>query len=293
MWSLGVILCNLAFGRNPWAQAVMTDATFAAYAANPAYLSAILPASPAVARILTGPRGLFSLDPRRRMSIPELRAEVQRTTRWLMTEDEVRFASAEARSVASVIKNAVRERDARLMAQQQQQQVRRAVPEVRQQQQQLPQIIVPAAAPASTPAPAPVRPSIATANAAHGRNSSLRLVLQKVAAPFTSSSRSSSSSAATTLDSHYQQHAGAHLRRPSAAPTDNISTYSSSSSSSLNSPMPLTPPASSYNSAVDVVQPGNGVAYVWPGSSVPKTGGGARDWNYDSSVNVVPVVARR
>ncbi|KAF8323250.1 kinase-like protein, partial [Clavulina sp. PMI_390] len=93
MWSLGVILCNLAFGRNPWAQAVMSDATFAAYAANPVYLSSILPASPATAHILTGPHGLFSLDPRRRMSLAELRAEVCRVTRWTMTDDEVRYAS--------------------------------------------------------------------------------------------------------------------------------------------------------------------------------------------------------
>lgn len=284
MWSLGVILCNLAFGRNPWAQAVATDATFAAYAANPVYLTAILPASPSVARILTGPRGLFSLDPRRRMSLKELRQEVMMTARWTMNDDEVRFASPEARSVAGVIRNAVRERDARLgittapPAPSQRRPEQLVIP---QQQQQ---IFVPSVA----PTPAPVRPSLATQQAHHGRNSSLRLVLQKVAAPFTSSSSRSSSS----FDTDSSSPQSGHLRRPSVAPTAS----SSSSSYSLDSPMPLTPPASSYNSDVDVMQPG-GVAYAWPSQSPMqgKTASGARsaaDWN-GHTVNVVPVVGSR
>lgn len=270
MWSLGVILCNLAFGRNPWAQAVSTDATFAAYASNPSYLSAILPTSPAVARVLTGPRGLFSVDPRRRMNLKELREEVLGVKRWTMSEDEIRYASPEARSVAGVLRNAVRERDARLAAAQQTP-GRRAMTmqssqrdevfipptSIRQQEPVAPQqIVVP---PAPTPAPRPTPHH--HHQQPHGRNSSLRLVLQKVAAPFTSSS------------SHI------HTRKTSTTTgTTAISTSSSSSSSSLNSSMPLTPPGSLFNSAVDVsstaagyhhhqLQQQSNYGQVWHGSS--------------------------
>lgn len=217
------------------------------------------------------------------MSLNELRQEVLMTTRWTMNDDEVRYASPEARSVAGVIRNAVRERDARLgitTAPSQRRPEQQVIP---QQQQQ--QIFVPSVA----PTPAPVRPSLATQQAHHGRNSSLRLVLQKVAAPFTSSSSRSSSS----FDTDSSSPQSGHLRRPSVAPTAS----SSSSSYSLDSPMPLTPPASSYTSDVDVMQPG-GVAYAWPSPShvqstkAPSGVRSAADWN-GHTVNVVPVVGSR
>jgi hypothetical protein len=306
MWSLGVILCNLAFGRNPWAQAVATDATFAAYASNPSYLSAILPTPPAVARILTGPRGLFSIDPRRRMNIKELRDEVMNVGRWTMSEDEARYASPEAKSVAVVLRNAVRERDARLAsapappARQVQShsetQRRRATTQgemfispaaVRQQELVVPQqIIVP---PAPAPVQPPARPSSAVPSHHHhtqqqpGRNSSLRLVLQKVAAPFTSS------------------HSHIHARKTSGITA--ISTSSSSSSSSLNSPMPLTPPGSLFNSSVDVSSPAyhyrqqQQLSYgeAWRGSSATPPpppglaiGIGKKEWLYQEQQAFVP-----
>jgi len=301
MWSLGVILCNLAFGRNPWAQAVSTDATFAAYASNPSYLSAILPASPAVARILTGPRGLFSIDPRRRMNLKELREEMMGVERWTMSEDQIKYASPEARSVAGVLRNAVKGRDARLAptqtAQSQSQsevQRRRAttmqtrevfIPpaSLRQQEAVAPQqIIVPPAPPPAPARPASVVPHHQQQQQNHGRNSSLRLVLQKVAAPFTSS-----------------PHSHTHARKTSTATGGTaFSSSSSSSSSSLNSPMPMTPPASSYHSAVDVTSLGyhhhyhhhhqqSNYGQVWHGSSLTPPpppgltmGIGKTDWAY-------------
>ncbi|KAF9183880.1 hypothetical protein BGZ49_004487, partial [Haplosporangium sp. Z 27] len=45
VWSLGVILINLVFGRNPWKQAWLKDETFAAYAENNDFLKTILPMS--------------------------------------------------------------------------------------------------------------------------------------------------------------------------------------------------------------------------------------------------------
>ena len=70
VWSLGVILVNLTCGRNPWKRASIEDSTFRAYLRNPRFLSSILPLSPELDAIL---RRIFECDPRRRISIPELR----------------------------------------------------------------------------------------------------------------------------------------------------------------------------------------------------------------------------
>ena len=236
------------------------------------------------------------------MNIKELREEVLGVERWSMNEEEIRYASPEAKSVAGVLRNAVRERDARLAATAQaarqtaqswpETQRRRATTRevfispaaVRQQEPVVPQqIVVP-------PAPAPVPGSARHPHHHHhqqqqsGRNSSLRLVLQKVAAPFTSSS-----------------HSHIHSRKTSTATgITAISTSSSSSSSSLNSPMPLTPPGSSYNSAVDVSsayhhqQQQSGYGQAWRGSSgTPPPPGltmglGKKEWLYQHEQVLLP-----
>jgi hypothetical protein len=228
--------------------------------------------------------------------------------RWTLGEEEIRYASTEAKSVAGVLRNAVRERDARLAAtaqtarQSQSQsgaQRRRTatmqtrevfIPpaSIRQQEPVAPQqIVVPPA-----PSPAPARPaSVAPQQQQqqhHGRNSSLRLVLQKVAAPFTSS-----------------PYSHAHSRKTSTATgASAFSSSSSSSSSSLNSPMPMTPPASSYHSAVDLTSSGyhhhhqqSNYGQAWHGSSLtppPPPPGltmtiNKRDWLYQQHQIVQPV----
>ncbi|KAI9311836.1 kinase-like domain-containing protein [Dichotomocladium elegans] len=77
VWSLGIILINLATGRNPWKQAAQHDASFAAYCSRrhrPGFFRLLLPSiSPALESILDG---IFCLDPSRRMSLPELRVRV-------------------------------------------------------------------------------------------------------------------------------------------------------------------------------------------------------------------------
>ncbi|MCJ1468683.1 hypothetical protein MMC07_007312 [Pseudocyphellaria aurata] len=79
VWSLGIILVNLTCGRNPWKRASIEDSTFRAYLKNPKFLSSILPLSPELDSIL---RRVFECDPRRRISIPELRNLVLRCPRF-------------------------------------------------------------------------------------------------------------------------------------------------------------------------------------------------------------------
>lgn len=75
VWSLGVILVNLAVGRNPWKQATMKDPAFAAYTRKPrGFFKSILPSiSDELGQLLPQ---IFCLDPARRISLPELRLKV-------------------------------------------------------------------------------------------------------------------------------------------------------------------------------------------------------------------------
>lgn len=70
VWSLGVILVNLTCGRNPWKKASPDDSTFRAFLKDSKFLSSILPISPELNSIL---RRVFECDPRRRVSLQELR----------------------------------------------------------------------------------------------------------------------------------------------------------------------------------------------------------------------------
>ncbi|KAF9287453.1 hypothetical protein BGZ68_001782 [Mortierella alpina] len=74
VWSLGVILINLVFGRNPWKQACPRDETFAAYASNNDFLQTILPMSSELNEII---KSVFCIAPRKRISLAELGARVQ------------------------------------------------------------------------------------------------------------------------------------------------------------------------------------------------------------------------
>lgn len=70
IWSLGVILVNLTCGRNPWKRASAQDSTFKAFLRDPHFLRSILPLSPELDRIL---HRIFECDPKKRITIPELR----------------------------------------------------------------------------------------------------------------------------------------------------------------------------------------------------------------------------
>lgn len=77
IWSLGVILVNMATGRNPWRQASFTDPTFQRYVKRPkpSFFMATLPrVSKDFAVLLSR---IFCLDPSRRISLPELRIRIK------------------------------------------------------------------------------------------------------------------------------------------------------------------------------------------------------------------------
>jgi len=70
IWSLGVILVNLACGRNPWKRASLDDATYRAFLKDSHFLSSILPISYELEAIL---KRIFEPVPMRRISICQLR----------------------------------------------------------------------------------------------------------------------------------------------------------------------------------------------------------------------------
>jgi len=74
VWSLGVILINLVFGRNPWKQACLRDETFVAYAHNNNFLQTILPMSSELNEII---KSVFCLEPKKRISLADLARRVQ------------------------------------------------------------------------------------------------------------------------------------------------------------------------------------------------------------------------
>ncbi|KAL8279663.1 hypothetical protein RQP46_007976 [Phenoliferia psychrophenolica] len=97
VWSLGVILVNLACGRNPWKQACPSDETFRAYLANPDFLRSILPISDHTNRIL---KRVFALNPQARIGLAELRQEILAVKTFTMTEEELRGATRATREAA-------------------------------------------------------------------------------------------------------------------------------------------------------------------------------------------------
>ncbi|KAG0050907.1 hypothetical protein BGZ83_004306 [Gryganskiella cystojenkinii] len=73
VWSLGVILINLVFGRNPWKQACTRDETFSAYILDNDFLQTILPMSREFNEII---KSVFCLNPRKRIGLAELQRRV-------------------------------------------------------------------------------------------------------------------------------------------------------------------------------------------------------------------------
>jgi serine/threonine protein kinase len=75
IWSLAIILLNLATGRNPWKSATASDPTFQAYLHDPTrFLPTVLPISDEINVILVR---MLEPDWRDRMTLPELRLAIQ------------------------------------------------------------------------------------------------------------------------------------------------------------------------------------------------------------------------
>ncbi|KAJ3231444.1 hypothetical protein HDU81_003751 [Chytriomyces hyalinus] len=97
VWALGVILLNLLFGKNPWFEAHMTDAIFAAFAiSNPNILRQQFNLTLQFDAIL---RRVFELDPRRRCSVQDLKLLVESVTHFV-EKDATAAPATTAKSTA-------------------------------------------------------------------------------------------------------------------------------------------------------------------------------------------------
>ncbi|KZP16886.1 kinase-like protein [Athelia psychrophila] len=75
IWSLAIILLNLATGRNPWKSASASDPTFQAYLQDPVnFLPTVLPISPEANAVLVQ---MLEVDWRHRMTLAEVRTAIE------------------------------------------------------------------------------------------------------------------------------------------------------------------------------------------------------------------------
>jgi len=93
IWSLGIILLNLATGRNPWKSATADDPTFQAYLRSPdSFLPSVLPISSEVNKILVG---MLDIDYRRRPPLRQVRHAISQVKSFY--SDGVIFEGSMAR----------------------------------------------------------------------------------------------------------------------------------------------------------------------------------------------------
>ena len=93
IWSLGIILPNLATGRNPWKSAAPCDPTFQAYLRDPFnFLPSVLPISHEVNAILVR---MLEVDWRKRMTLRDVRYAIERVDNFY--SDGVVFEGSMAR----------------------------------------------------------------------------------------------------------------------------------------------------------------------------------------------------
>lgn len=99
IWALGVVLCNMLTGRNPWRRATTEDAHFAAFLHDgAAVLTSFLPISVQCAELLAR---VFTFNPAERITLAELRAGVLGMKTFFMSAGEVACAGPEARCAAA------------------------------------------------------------------------------------------------------------------------------------------------------------------------------------------------
>jgi serine/threonine protein kinase len=98
VWALGIILINLATGRNPWKIASLDDESFCGFLHDPNLLMKILPISSELNKIL---KRIFCLDPRKRITLDELYVRIQRCTYFTRTPEVTEKESMMAKAAAA------------------------------------------------------------------------------------------------------------------------------------------------------------------------------------------------
>ncbi|KAK0201185.1 kinase-like domain-containing protein [Desarmillaria ectypa] len=91
VWALGIVLLNMIAGRNPWLAAKISDPCFNYFLCNPDYFHKIFPITPSVNRVLLR---VFDLRSSKRITLLELRAEIDNIDRFFLTDAELVNAPA-------------------------------------------------------------------------------------------------------------------------------------------------------------------------------------------------------
>ncbi|THH18620.1 hypothetical protein EW146_g2385 [Bondarzewia mesenterica] len=94
IWSLGIVLCNMLTGCNPWGSASTEDDEFVDFIHEPEFFCEKFPLSREANDLL---RLILALNPLSRISLAVLRREVEEIGTFFMTADEVAAGSASIR----------------------------------------------------------------------------------------------------------------------------------------------------------------------------------------------------
>lgn len=101
VWALGCMMIFMIGGLVPWEKASLNDPELRSFLINPFFLQTIIPISTRAQRLI---RRILALDPSRRLSLREIRAEVIKMPTFFMTDREIAWASQDAKATAEYFK---------------------------------------------------------------------------------------------------------------------------------------------------------------------------------------------
>lgn len=97
IWSLGILLISMLTGMLPWDTPTLDNHHFQQYLTQPDFFTSFLPISQEAAVLL---RRILVYKPLDRISLAELREEVDKIDTFFLTDEEIASAPEEARKVA-------------------------------------------------------------------------------------------------------------------------------------------------------------------------------------------------